>query len=122
MNLSLKVFALVLLTIYFVVLFKLLKKKRFALKYSLLWLFAGVVMLGITIEPQILIWFADLFGVKVASNGLFAMCIFLIVIILISVTAVISDFSIKIKSIIQHIALIEERIRILEKQDEESGN
>lgn len=116
MALSLRVFTFVLITVYFIVIFKLLKRKKFALKYSLLWLFAGIVMLIVAIWPEILIWLAGLLGVKVASNGFFAICIFLIVVILISLTAVISDFSVRIKGIIQNIALLEERVRVLETQ------
>ena len=44
MSTSLRIFALVLITIYFVIIFSLLKKKKFALKYSLLWFLAGILM------------------------------------------------------------------------------
>lgn len=122
MDLSLRVFAFVLLAVYYIVIFKLLKGKKFALKYSLLWLFAGMVMFIVAIWPQILVKLAEFLGVKVATNGLFAMCIFFIVVILISITAVISDFSIRIKGLIQNIALLEERVRVLEEQIEKFKN
>lgn len=122
MDLSLRVFAFVLLAVYYIVIFKLLKGKKFALKYSLLWLFAGMVMFIVAIWPQILVKLAEFLGVKVATNGLFAMCIFFIVVILISITVVISDFSIRIKGLIQNIALLEERVRVLEAQIEKFKN
>lgn len=116
MSMPLRIFALVLVIVYFSIIFRLLKRKRFALKYSLLWLLSGSVMLILVIWPKLLTWFVGLFGIEVASNGLFAMCIFLEVMITISLTSVISGFSVKIKGLIQNVALLEERIRVLEKQ------
>ncbi len=119
MSISLRVFAFVLIVVYFLTIIKLLRKKRFALKYSLLWLFAGIIMMILIIWPGILVWIAGLLGIEVASNGLFAICILLEIVIMISLTAVISDFSIRIKGLIQNIALLEKRIRELEKIQEE---
>ena len=116
MTITLRVFAFILMVIYFVAIFRLLKKKKFALKYSLLWLFGGIVMLALVIWPGILEWVAKLLGIKVASNGLFAMLNLLEIMIMISFTIVISDFSVKIKRLIQYIALLEKRIRVLETQ------
>ena len=79
MSTSLRIFALVLITIYFVVIIRLLKKKKFALKYSLLWFLAGLLMLIVVIWPNVLVWGANLLGIEVASNGLFAMCILYII-------------------------------------------
>ena len=122
MSTSLRIFALVLITIYFVVIIRLLKKKKFALKYSLLWFLAGLLMLIVVIWPNVLVWGANLLGIEVASNGLFAMCILLEIMIMISITSVISDFSNRMTSMIQNMALMENRIRILEEKLEKKGN
>jgi len=121
MSTSLRIFALVLIAIYFVVIFGLLKKKKFALKYSLLWFLAGILMLIVVVWPNVLFWGAELLGIEVASNGLFAMCILLIIMIMISITSVISDFANRMKSMIQNMALMEKRIRILEEKLETKG-
>lgn len=119
MPLSLQIFSLCIVFLYFIIIFILLKKKRFELRYSLLWLLAGVVMLVLVIFPDLLIKATSLLGIEVASNGLFAACIFFIVVILISLTTVISGFANKIKGLTQQIALLEERIRILEDDNAE---
>ena len=121
MSTSLRIFALVLITIYFVVIFRLLKKQKFALKYSLLWFLAGILMLIIVIWPDVLVWGAELLGIEVASNGLFAICILLEIMIMISITSVISDFANRMKSMVQNMALMEKRIRILEEKLERKG-
>ena len=116
MSTSLRIFAMVLITIYFVVIIRLLKKKKFALKYSLLWFLAGILMLIVVIWPGVLVWGAELLGVEVASNGLFGICILLEIMIMISITSVISDFANRMKSMVQNMALMEKRIRMLEEQ------
>ena len=121
MSTSLRIFALVLIMIYFVVIFRLLKKQKFALKYSLLWFLAGILMLIIVIWPNVLVWGAELLGIEVASNGLFGICILLEIMIMISITSVISDFANRMTRMIQNMALMEKRIRILEEKLERKG-
>ena len=121
MSTSLRIFALVLITIYFVVIIRLLKKKKFALKYSLLWFLAGILMLVVVIWPNVLIFGANLLGIEVASNGLFGICILLEIMIMISITSVISDFENRMTSMIQNMALMEKRIRMLEEELDRKG-
>ena len=121
MSTSLRIFALVLIAIYFVVIFRLLKKKKFELKYSLLWFLAGILMLIVVIWPNVLVWGAGLLGFEVASNGLFALCILLEIMIMISITSVISDLTNRMTSMVQNMALMEKRIRILEEELERKG-
>ena len=114
MPISIRIFALIVIIIYFAVIITLLRKKRLELKYSLLWLFGGAVMLLLVIFPAILINITALMGIEVPSNGLFAACIFLIIIILISITTVISAFSNKIKRLNQEIAILKKKVSDLE--------
>ena len=121
MSTSLRIFALVLIAFYFVVIFRLLRKKKFALKYSLLWFLAGILMLIVVIWPDVLVWGAELLGIEVASNGLFAICILLEIMIMISITSIISDLANRMTSMVQNMALMEMRIRILEEKLEKKG-
>lgn len=121
MSTSLRIFALVLIAIYFVIIVSLLKRKKFALKYSLLWFLAGILMLIVVIWTDVLVWGADLLGIEVASNGLFGICILLEIMIMISITSVISDLTNRLTSMVQNMALMERRIRILEEKLERKG-
>lgn len=104
--------------LYFILLGMLLKKNRFLLKYSLLWIFAGVVMLLFAIFPQLLDSLAELFGIYNPVNALFAIVLFCIIFILVSLTAIVSSLNEKVKRLVQNQALLEERLkRIEEKTD-----
>lgn len=116
MDISLKIFAFIVILLYFVVVLGFLRKKKFDLKYSLLWLLAGIIMFLVVAFPNFIIWVTGKMGIKVASNGIFAICILLEIVIMISMTAALSDFANRIKVLTQNIAILENRIRKLEKQ------
>lgn len=104
--------------LYFVIMFRLLKKGRLSLKYSLLWLIMGVVVAILVIFPGLLELFSIWFGVFDPMNGLFTVAIGFIVILLVSLTAIVSKQSDRIKNLVQDNALLEKRIRDLEKKNE----
>lgn len=116
MDISLKIFAFIVILFYFVVVLGFLRKKKFDLKYSLLWLLAGIIMFLVVAFPNFIIWVTGKMGIKVASNGIFAICILLEIVIMISMTAALSDFANRIKILTQNIAILENRIRKLEEQ------
>lgn len=130
MSVELQVLSLFIIIIYYVWIFYLLRKKRFSIKNSLLWLLGGMVMLAIIVFPETIRKLAPVFGVEVPSNGLFAVSIFFIVLISIYLTAVISEVGEKTKTLTQKIGLLEKRIRELEeiisekqkRRSEDKGN
>lgn len=93
--------------------------KKFLLKYSLLWIFSGFAMLLIIVFPELLELTAGFLGVKVASNGLFAMCILFIVMILMYLTVTVTDLTFKIKRLVQMIAVMEKKLRDAEDSKNE---
>lgn len=101
---------------YFVVILMFLKKKSLALKYTLLWLVAGVVLGIMVIWPQSLTWFIRLLGITGNMNGLFILCIAFLVMILMSITSIVSKQTDKIKNLTQAVARMEKRIRELEEE------
>lgn len=118
-SMSLRVFLSIALIFYFVIIIALLKKKSLSLKYTLLWIFAGMIMVVLVIIPQILSWIVHLVDIKSPMNGLFAFAIFLILLILMSLTSIVSKQTDRIKSLVQDNALLEKRIRDLENKEEE---
>ena len=102
------------IVLYFVLLVLLLKKKSLSLKYSLLWFFAGLVMLLLALWPGILVALTAALGIQLPVNALFAIMFFCIIIILVSITSIVSKLNSKVTCLSQEIALLEKRIRELE--------
>lgn len=101
---------------YFIIILYYLKRKMLELKYTLIWLFAGVIM-GIMIYfPELLVWFVRLLGIESNMNGLYILCIAFIMMILMTLTSIVSRQQLKIRILIQEISMMEKRIRELENQ------
>lgn len=118
MNYFFNIVVLVVISIYLVTILYLLKKKKIYLKYALLWLLTGVFMIVLTIFPQLLQGLFSLCGFEVYSNGLFAVLCFFILLILLALTSIVSKLNDKSRRLIQVIALLEKRIRELERENE----
>ena len=106
---------LIALAIYTAVLVLLLRKKRLALRYTLLWIFSDVLMLILAVFPGLLPRFAGLEGIYDHTNALFATVIFCLILILMSLTSAVSGMSENVKKLAQSNALLEKRVRELEQ-------
>lgn len=100
----------------------LIKNEKIEIKYAIIWLCFSGVMVLFSIFPQIVYILGDITRVINPVNFVFMIQIIFILLILVSVSAVISGFSRKIKRLAQSNALLEKRVRELEekiKNDEE---
>lgn len=95
--------------LYFFIIMYFLKKKTLLLKYSLLWLFSGIVMGLLVLFPQSLFWFMAQIDIEVPLNGLLVICVLAILVILMSLTAIVSRQSEKIKVLVQYISILEKK-------------
>ena len=97
----------------------LIKNKKIEVKYSIIWLAFSATMILFAIFPYLVLVLGDISGVANPVNFIFMTLFVFILLILLSVSAVISGFSTKIKRLAQSNALLEKRIRELEKKMEE---
>lgn len=111
MTSTFKIILLVSIVVYFCIVLHLLKKKRLVLKYVLLWLFLGAVMLILVLFPSLLITISSVLGIESTMNGLFTCAIGLMLMILMALTAIVSKQSNSINKLVQDNALLEKRIR-----------
>ncbi|MDG5852748.1 DUF2304 domain-containing protein [Clostridium beijerinckii] len=103
--------------LYFYLLLKLLRDDKLYLKYTLLWIGLGAIMMILVVFPDLLLLITKSIGIIEATNGLFAILIFGILIILMSLTSIVSKLNDKNKKLIQVIAILEKRVRELENVD-----
>lgn len=117
MNIALRISLIAALAIYFLCIYVMLKKGKLNLKYSLLWIASGVIMLFFVLFPGVLEQVAKWIGIINYLNGLFAVVLFGLIILLMVLTAIVSELSNKNRVLIQECALLDERIRKLEGED-----
>ena len=104
---------------YFIIILYYLKKRMLELKYTLIWLAAGVVMGIMLIFPDLLEWFRSLLGIESNMNALYMLCFAFIIMILMTLTSIVSRQMLKIRVLIQEISMLEKRIRELEVDTKE---
>lgn len=97
----------------------LIKNKKIEVKYSIIWLAFSATMILFAIFPYLVLVLGDISGVANPVNFIFMTLFVFILLIMLSVSAVISGFSTKIKRLAQANALLEKRVRELEKKLEE---
>lgn len=100
---------------YFIIILYFLKKRALNLKYTLLWLLAGVVMGLLVIFPEMLVRIIRLLGIEDNMNGLFIMCIAFMLMILMALTSIVSRQNTKIRSLVQELGILDKRIREMEQ-------
>ena len=114
---NLRIILVIGVIVYFVIILMFLKKKALALKYTLLWLIAGVILGVMVVWPETLTRFIRMLGITGNMNGLFILCIVFLVMIMMSITSIVSKQTEKIKNLTQTISKMEKRIRELEERD-----
>ena len=122
MSITLRIFILIGIIFYFVLIFHFLRKKELALKYTLLWMAAGVIMLFFDLFPTLLTFMVHLFGIELPVNVIFAICIFFLIILLMYITSIVSKQTERIRTLTQYTATLEKRIRQLEEQNKQAGD
>jgi hypothetical protein len=111
---TLRIFLIIGITLYFMALLYFLRKSALTLKYTLLWFFTGFAMLAAVLFPAAVEFMAKFLGIYSTVNAVFALAVFFLMIILVSITSIVSKQSMKNKTLIQTIGLLEKRIRELE--------
>ena len=118
MSQSLQGFLLLAIALYFIVLVYLMRRKRILLRYMLLWIVSGVIMVVLTLFPGLLTRAARVLGIYEPVNALFAIALFCVLMILMALTAILSHHNAAIVRLVQTNALLEQRIRELEEKKE----
>lgn len=113
---TLRISLVLIVIIYFALVLLLLKKRAISLKYTLLWLLAGFVMGIMVIWPQTLVMSIRIIGIEDNMNGLFVFSIGFLIAIAMALTSIVSRQTEKIRSLVQTIAMLEKRVRELEKK------
>lgn len=102
--------------LYLVVIFFLLKKRKLSVQYSIIWLFSGFALLVFALVPYVVLVLGDILHIVNPVNFVFLAAIGFMLLILLSLSAAVSQLTEKNKTLTQNAALLERRIRELERQ------
>lgn len=118
MNLRIQIFFGIAIIMYLILIVHLLKKKKLDLKYTLLWLIAGTVLLFVTIFPGSVYFISEILGIQTPINSALVLGGMFIVIILITITSIVSSLNKRLRVLTQEVALLQKKIYELSKKEE----
>lgn len=102
--------------LFLLVILWMLKKKKLTVRYSIVWFFAAGALVLFAVFPYIVLVLRDLLQVELVSNLVFLMVLAFVLFMLLSISCIVSVFSDKLKRLSQESALLEQRVRELERQ------
>lgn len=105
--------------LFYIIVLALLKRRRLTLKYTLLWMMTGLVMLVLALFPQILARIAKLLGIQNVMNTLYVLALAFILMLIMMLTSIVSSQTDRIRRLAQSQALLEERDRQVMKRVKE---
>ena len=103
-----------------VIVFELVRQRRLMERYSLLWMLASVILLLLAVFSGALAWVSGLVGIATPSNALFGLGLAFATFMLLHFSVSFSRLTDQNKVLAQKLAATEERLRRLEKQNDES--
>ena len=102
--------------LYLLLILYMLKHKKLTVRYSIIWLISGVVLLLFALFPYLVLVLRDLLKLEMPTNVVFTMSIAFILLVSLSVSSAVSILHEKQKRLIQTQALLEKRVRELEEK------
>ncbi|MGN0368765.1 MAG: DUF2304 domain-containing protein [Wujia sp.] len=104
--------------LFLILIVVLMRKGRMSLKYSLIWILTGVVLLLCAAFPRFLCTVTKLLGIYSEVNAVFFVGVCFLLLLILSLTSIASGQTERIRTLVQKQALLEQRVRELEKQME----
>lgn len=99
-----------------------IRRYKLELKYALLWLFLGFVIVLISIFPKIVELISTTLEIETPVNGLFLVSILLILVILFNLTLVLSSSQNKIKSLTQELGILKHELKKIQDTMDKTEN
>lgn len=102
--------------IFLSIIFVMVKKDRLSVHFSLPWLGLSAGLLVLAIWPEVAKILRGILQVEVVSNMVFIILFCFVLLVLLILCSVVSDYAERIKRLTQTNAILEHRVRQLEQQ------
>ena len=100
--------------IYLLLIFRLLKIGKLSIKFSLLLLASGAVLVLFAVCPYVVYVLRDILEIQMPSNLVFLLLFCFVLLVLLILSVAVSDYADRLKRLTQENAMLEKRVRELE--------
>ena len=111
MILNLRLFLIIASIVLFVIVAQNVVKNKLLVKYSLLWILLSLILIVLSVFPDISFLFSDLLGFEKTSNFIFLVIMAIIILICLSYSITLSNMNKKLIKIVQTLAIEEKESR-----------
>ena len=116
MSSTLRIILLIGSLAFFIFIFNMVRTRKLELKYALTWLLTSLSFVIMTIFPDTLYFIAGIMQIELPVNALYLCIIFLLLMIVFTLSVAVSRQALRIKSLVQEIGLIKEMLHGKEKR------
>ncbi len=97
------------------VILELVRRRKLREEYAVLWLITGIVLLVLSTNYGILIWFTHVIGAVVPTSTLFFLGLFFLILVSLQFSVRLSTTTRRIKILNQKLSILENKLEKLEK-------
>ena len=95
---------------FFIFILNMVRTKKLELKYALTWILTSFSFVLLSIFPEILFFITELMHIELPVNALYLCVIFLLLMIVFTLTVAVSRQALRIKTLVQEIGLLKETL------------
>lgn len=110
MSINLRIFLVLVVISFIILIVHAIRKNRLLLKYSLLWLASAFIMLVSILFPTFLKLLTNLLGIELVSNLVFLIGFFILLVLTFVLTIIVSEQKRKIVLLVEEIAIVKKEI------------
>ncbi|MGN0519556.1 MAG: DUF2304 domain-containing protein [Candidatus Fimenecus sp.] len=121
MSIVLRIALILVCTVACMYVLRKIRRAQMEIDDAIYWIVVSIVLVIISIFPQIPDFFSDLLGIQSPSNFVFLAVIFVVIVKLFSLSLDVSLLKQKLKSTIQNVAIREKELEELAKGDGDNG-
>ncbi|OUP73987.1 hypothetical protein B5F09_10975 [Erysipelatoclostridium sp. An173] len=117
MSLGTSILVLIVAFIIFLLTLILLRKGRIPVKFSILWFLVSFILFLVGFFPGFISLISNLMGFQTMSNMLVGILIFILFLLTIALTVIVSGQTTKIIILIQEVSMLKKKINDMEKKN-----
>ena len=101
---------------FLVIVLRFIRRQHLSVSHSLLWLVLGIAGIAAALIPSWVFALSGLLGFELPVNLIFFVCIFFLIVAVLSISMVASSQADMIRSLVQDVSLLTQRVEMLEEK------
>ena len=106
---------------FLIIVLRFIRRQHLSVSHSLLWLVLGIAGIAAALIPSWVFALSGQLGFELPVNLIFFVCIFFLIVAVLSISMVASSQADMIRSLVQDVSLLTQRVEMLERQQRLQG-